>query len=89
MSLMPNETSLGYSVVPGNYGNFVVVTIALGAALHLEPDRSISASPEMLRPGSKKMLLTLPASGWNSKGMEPVRNRLGEEASWVPGKELG
>lgn len=61
MSLIPNETSLEYTVVPGNYA---VATIALGAAL-LPGTRplSLTTSPEMLRSGSRKVLRTLTASG--------------------------
>lgn len=52
MSLIPNETPLEISVVPGNY---MAVTIALGILLCLEPDLPVfRASLEIRRSSLKK-----------------------------------
>lgn len=61
MSLIPNETPLEISVVPGNY---MAVTIALGVLLCLEPDlpvfRRFTWNSQVK---FKKVFLTLTASG--------------------------
>lgn len=86
--LTPNETSLEYSLVPGNY---VVVTIALGTALHLEPDQLVSPLP-----WNAQVRFQKDAFDTYCFWLELQRSRAGkkevaggEVESRVPGKELG
>lgn len=89
MSSIPDEASLEHPVVSGNCGDFVVVTVALGAALRLEPDGSVSPLPLECSGQAPRRRCDTSCFWLDLQRMGPVRNRLGEEARWVPGKELG